>query len=178
MLAPWVDINTATAWNVNCIYFNDLNAQVQAVIPDPAFQNLPVGKWYRWTTRVNHDTNEIEEITLTDIDAGTTAAYKPVDWYMRGGPTGQVTSTNFRMFTGGTVAGNVFAWDNISIEQVASCDPCDANCDGVVDAFDIEPFINVLLGGMGCASCTGDVNGDGVIDAFDIEPFINCLVGP
>jgi hypothetical protein len=58
------------------------------------------------------------------------------------------------------------------------CDPCDANCDGAVDAFDVEPFISVLLGGAGCAPCTGDVNGDGVIDAFDIEPFVNCLVGP
>jgi hypothetical protein len=56
------------------------------------------------------------------------------------------------------------------------CDPCDANCDGAVDAFDVEPFISVLLGGAGCAPCTGDVNGDGVIDAFDIEPFIDILV--
>ncbi len=58
------------------------------------------------------------------------------------------------------------------------CDPCDANCDGAVDAFDVEPFIAVLLGGGGCASCTGDANGDGVIDAFDIEPFVSCLLGP
>jgi hypothetical protein len=60
----------------------------------------------------------------------------------------------------------------------ATCDPCDANCDGAVDAFDVEHFIAVLLSGGGCAACTGDVNGDGVIDAFDIEPFVNCLVGP
>ncbi len=58
------------------------------------------------------------------------------------------------------------------------CDACDANCDGVIDAFDIEPFIGVLLGGPRCAACTGDVNADGVVDAFDIEPFINCLIGP
>ncbi len=56
------------------------------------------------------------------------------------------------------------------------CDPCDANCDGVVDAFDVEPFIAVLFGGPQCAPCTGDANGDGVIDAFDIEPFVACLV--
>jgi hypothetical protein len=62
--------------------------------------------------------------------------------------------------------------------QGGGCDPCDANCDGSIDAFDIEPFINVLLGNPGCSSCTGDVNGDGVVDAFDIEPFIACLVGP
>ncbi len=59
------------------------------------------------------------------------------------------------------------------------CDPCDANCDGAVDAFDIEPFINILVGGgPGCSSCAADVNADGTVDAFDIEPFIECLVGP
>jgi hypothetical protein len=63
--------------------------------------------------------------------------------------------------------------------SVGGCDGCDANCDGTVDAFDIEPFIDLLLGAvMPCASCSGDANGDGVVDAFDIEPFINCLVGP
>jgi hypothetical protein len=65
------------------------------------------------------------------------------------------------------------------VQLAGGCDPCDANCDGVVDAFDIEPFITLLTGGgSGCAPCTGDVNGDGAIDAFDIEPFIECLVGP
>ncbi len=64
--------------------------------------------------------------------------------------------------------------------SVGGCDPCDANCDGVVDAFDIEPFIDVLVNPNPnpCSPCAGDANGDGVIDAFDIEPFINCLVGP
>jgi hypothetical protein len=59
-----------------------------------------------------------------------------------------------------------------------SCDPCDANCDGTVDGFDIEPFISLLTGGPGCSPCVGDANGDGTVDAFDIEPFIECLVGP
>ncbi len=61
-------------------------------------------------------------------------------------------------------------------ELIAGCDPCDANCDGAVDTFDVEPFINLLLGGgSACSSCAADANGDGVIDAFDIEPFVNCL---
>ncbi len=58
------------------------------------------------------------------------------------------------------------------------CDPCDADCDGAVDAFDVEPFIAILLGGGGCSACAADLNGDGAVDAFDIEPFVNCLVGP
>ncbi len=67
----------------------------------------------------------------------------------------------------------------LRVQLSTGCDPCDANCDGVIDAFDIEPFINVLTGGgQGCAPCTADVNGDGVVDSFDIEPFIECLTGP
>ena len=55
--------------------------------------------------------------------------------------------------------------------------PCDMNCDGIVNAFDIEPFLDLLFGGgQPCASCTGDVNGDGNIDAFDIEPFLERLL--
>ena len=58
------------------------------------------------------------------------------------------------------------------------CDACDMNCDGEVDAFDIEPFLDLLFGpGKPCGECTGDVNGDGDIDAFDIEPFLECLFG-
>ncbi len=56
------------------------------------------------------------------------------------------------------------------------CDPCDMNCDGNINAFDIEPFLDLLFGpGPPCAPCPGDVNGDGTIDAFDIEPFLECL---
>jgi hypothetical protein len=64
--------------------------------------------------------------------------------------------------------------------NLTSCDGCDTNCDGSVDAFDIEPFIDLLVNPnpSPCSACAGDANGDMVVDAFDIEPFINCLVGP
>ena len=56
------------------------------------------------------------------------------------------------------------------------CDPCDMNCDGVVDALDIQSFLDLLFQGVNpCGTCTGDVNGDGFIDAEDIEGFIDCL---
>jgi hypothetical protein len=64
-------------------------------------------------------------------------------------------------------------------EVVAGCDPCDMNCDGDINAFDIEPFLELLFGPdpTPCdpGGCTGDVNGDGVVNAFDIEPFLECL---
>ena len=60
--------------------------------------------------------------------------------------------------------------------EFQACDPCDMNCDGDVNALDIEFFIDILFNGATpCAVCTGDTNGDGNIDAADIEGFINCL---
>ncbi len=59
------------------------------------------------------------------------------------------------------------------------CDPCHMNCDGDINALDIENFIDLLFNGATpCAPCTGDTNADGNIDALDIEPFLTCLFGP
>ena len=69
-------------------------------------------------------------------------------------------------------------WDSI-VMQVSGCGdfvPCDTNCDGVVDTFDIEPFLGLLFNNEEpCGACAGDTNGDGVVDAFDIEAFLICL---
>lgn len=58
----------------------------------------------------------------------------------------------------------------------------DVNCDGGIDAFDIEPFLLALFEAEeytnqypDCDINLADVNGDGVMDAFDIEPFLNRL---
>ncbi len=58
----------------------------------------------------------------------------------------------------------------------------DLNCDGAIDAFDIEPFILALTDPAGYAAAypgcdhdLADVNGDGAVDAFDIEPFVGLL---
>jgi hypothetical protein len=74
-------------------------------------------------------------------------------------------------------ASGVFIDNPRSLEYVLGpCDACDMNCDGAVNAFDIEPFLDLLFGGgVPCDTCTGDANGDGNVDAFDIEPFLNCL---
>ena len=61
----------------------------------------------------------------------------------------------------------------------------DMNCDGAVDAFDIDPFVLALTNPAGyaaaypnCDIMNGDCNGDGVLDAFDIDPFVALLIGP
>lgn len=56
------------------------------------------------------------------------------------------------------------------------CEPCDLDCNGSVNPFDIQPFLNMLSGGGGgCSSCAGDANADGTVNPFDINDFIECL---
>ena len=59
------------------------------------------------------------------------------------------------------------------------------NCDGTVNALDIEPFIEALFDPAeyrnrwpDCSVDLGDLNGDGSVDALDIEPFLGLLFGP
>jgi hypothetical protein len=63
--------------------------------------------------------------------------------------------------------------------------PGDLNCDGEVDAFDIDPFVLALTAPEiyaakypQCTLVNADCNGDGQVDAFDIDPFVALLVGP
>lgn len=58
----------------------------------------------------------------------------------------------------------------------AACNPCDTNCDGSLNQFDIQPFVQSLLShGGGCSPCAGDSNGDGSWNQFDIQGFVECL---
>jgi hypothetical protein len=58
----------------------------------------------------------------------------------------------------------------------------DMNCDGVVNAFDIDPFVLALTNpsqyGSQYPNCNlnnGDIDCNGVLNAFDIDGFVNCL---
>ncbi len=59
----------------------------------------------------------------------------------------------------------------------------DLNCDGLINAFDIDPFVLALtapeeyaLTFPECSLMLADVNCDGLINAFDIDPFVVCLL--
>jgi len=62
--------------------------------------------------------------------------------------------------------------------------PGDLNCDGAVNAFDIDPFVLALTNPDGyaasfplCDVLLADANGDGLVNAFDIDPFVEIVVG-
>jgi hypothetical protein len=76
--------------------------------------------------------------------------------------------------------GPTFQSDILYLKRFSSGD---LNCDGALDAFDIESFINAMLDPAGyrsafptCDPLLADVNEDGAVDAFDIEPFIALLI--
>ncbi len=56
----------------------------------------------------------------------------------------------------------------------------DANCDGVIDFRDINPFIDALMGGVYCdgTGANADMTADDplLIDAADINPFVDILI--
>jgi len=59
----------------------------------------------------------------------------------------------------------------------------DLNCDGHVNVFDIDPFVQALVDPAGyaaayphCDYMLADVNHDGAVNVFDIDPFVACLV--
>ena len=58
----------------------------------------------------------------------------------------------------------------------------DTNCDGVLNFFDIDPFVVALLTPEvyddlypACDILTADINGDTLVDFFDIDPFLDIL---
>jgi dienelactone hydrolase len=60
----------------------------------------------------------------------------------------------------------------------------DLNCDGVIDGFDVDPFVLAIADPAGYAAAypdcdrqLADVNADGAVDGFDIDPFVLRLVG-
>ena len=65
------------------------------------------------------------------------------------------------------------------------CEVGDVNCDGLVNAFDIDPFVVALTDPSAylaaypeCHLGRADCNHDTTLDAFDIDPFIALLTGP
>jgi hypothetical protein len=135
-----------------------------------ANNNNGAGSWTTVALHASHGGLAWRNHQLTEADL--TAAGVPPTATMR---------LRFTANDGGTQSIVESGLDAVSVSGVicqGGCEPCDLNCDGVVDAFDIEPFISVLLGGQGCSGCAGDANGDGSVDAFDIEPFIDCLIEP
>ena len=123
-LVTWSDVQTAANWNADYVWFDAGGLQLQEQVADPAFQNLALDHWYRRSTTIDIGTNQIVEVSITDLTTNTTTTVNPVGRYGVGGSTGVPNLTGYRYFIGTTVAGNTLGFDNISIEgQAPTCEP-------------------------------------------------------
>ncbi len=110
------DGNDPAEWNADYVWYDAAGTSITGSVDDPDFQGLSLDHWYNWATTIDLASNQIVEIALTDLTSGTTVTHSPVDRYLRGGAAGGLpTSTGFRFFAGGGVAGNTLAFDNIRI---------------------------------------------------------------
>jgi hypothetical protein len=73
---------------------------------------------------------------------------------------------------------------DMGVDEFGSYVYGDLNCDGVIDPFDIDPFVLALTNPAGyaaawpnCNIMNADCNGDGEVNAFDIDPFVELLIG-
>lgn len=137
-LATWSDATTATNWDANYIWFDAAGTQLTEAVPNPAFQNLAVGQWYRWETDIDLTTNRILAVRIVDLTTNAVSSHAPADRYLEGGTLGSATPTGFRFFAGGGVAGNTLAFDNPSIDQFSpACATLDIDIMGKELTFDL-----------------------------------------
>jgi hypothetical protein len=121
------------------------------------------------------DQTEWHDIALTDVGA-TTTPWTP-------DAPGSDYKVRVRAYYG---PGSYGAWDAsdaaFTVEEAAY--PLgDLNCDGVVSAADIDPFVIALTGGQAayeaqfpdCVFLNADCNSDGAVSAADIDPFVTIL---
>ncbi len=89
----------------------------------------------------------------------------------------------------GALSGGSFSLGGGFWAATTPAGPCpgnrgDANCDGSIDFFDIDPLLDALFDPAGYAAaycsgqfCAADTDCSGSVDFFDIDPFLNCLFG-
>ncbi|MBL8880114.1 MAG: hypothetical protein JNG88_13430 [Phycisphaerales bacterium] len=73
----------------------------------------------------------------------------------------------------GYYAGAVYVYDLPTFSRG------DCNCDGLINSFDIDPFVYMLTQQSPLESCElfhADVNRDGAVNVFDIDAFVHCVL--
>jgi hypothetical protein len=92
-----------------------------------------------------------------------------------------------RWTMGPTDVGWTYCGWNIDDVEIWALEPPtkgDMNCDGAVNAFDVDPFVLALTDPSGyqaqypnCGVDHADCNDDGAVNSFDIDPFVDLLTG-
>jgi hypothetical protein len=119
--------------------------------------------------------NRITSVSITNLATADTTTVQPAGWYLGGGATPTLPhATAFRLFAGGTTAGNIAAWDNLSITPNCASGGCPADLDGSgnVSLQDLA----ILLANFGRTdnppANVGNLDGDGDVDLQDLATML------
>jgi hypothetical protein len=134
LLAAWpVGVtNPPTTWDANVITRGATPpGTVTTVLPDPAFQGLPVGVWHRWGVTIDLVAGTHDEFSITNGATSVTTVHVPATPLLLpiAPGIGAPLPTDFRLFGGGGL-GNVFAVDNLVITYGAEFTPFGTGCPG------------------------------------------------
>ncbi|MCA9277479.1 MAG: hypothetical protein H6815_01675 [Phycisphaeraceae bacterium] len=171
-LFSYVDLAGGPKWQAFYLGYDAAGTPAVApgTSPGPEWTGLTQNFWYHFETTIDFGANQITDVSITDLSTGTTASATLVDVYLEGGTAGApAQATGFRMFGGGTNAGNGVAWDNLDFVQIDA--PCYADCDGsgALNIFDYICFGNAYANNDPYADC----DGSGTLNIFDYICFGN-----
>jgi hypothetical protein len=134
----------------------------------------------RWATQAPWNYPHYPDWTTAEMDFNPAGIDADSFWTDAGY---DLTKMREVRFFGTDWAGGGFDYVEIKdlwIGLVSSYPLGDLNCDGLVNPFDIDPFVECLVSGTPtppCSDCANaDINKDGLVNPFDIDPFVECII--
>ncbi len=127
-LFTFANVLDPTSWQAGYLGYdaNGVAMVAPGAIPGPEWENLSMNHWYRLETKVDFTTNQITEASITDLTTNITATASLTGVYLEGGAGGgRPVPTAFRIFSGGSLEGNVLAFDNMEFRSGGGGYTCD-----------------------------------------------------
>ncbi|MFY9342917.1 MAG: hypothetical protein WAT39_10535 [Planctomycetota bacterium] len=163
-----------TTWDAIVITRGTPPGTVVTPLPAPGFTGLPLGVWHHWVVTGNLIAGTYDSFTITNGATAVTTTYVPaVPLLLPTSAIGAPLPTDFRLFAGGTTAGNVFAIDNLTITYAAAYTAFGAGCPGALGVPTLTATSLPVLGGTLNVTLGNAPVGVGIM----ITGFSNTLLG-
>ncbi len=109
---------------------------------------------------------------VTDVQNWLDSPSTSHGWMLKGNEAASITSKRFESRESATAVRRPM----LTINYTVPCTAEDANCDSVVNARDIQAFVDALATQVRCSSCAGDTDGDSDLDLNDVPSFVVALL--